>query len=93
MQHTTGIGADINNAIDDLIALQVAYDGARALYETIKSDEMLALSPNAEIISAALVSKGRGLKAALHHKLWELYSLDALAWPEQPLERPDFRRK
>lgn len=65
----------IDDNINRCLILMKNYTMMLALYEHVKANEMLKLSPNYAAICSALISKGRAVHEALSFAQMDLFSL------------------
>lgn len=65
----------LDDGINRCLILLRNYQSMLALYEVIKANEMLKLSPNYNTVCAALIQKGRAIHEALSYAQMDLFSL------------------
>jgi len=65
----------IDDLMNNCITLMRNYQAMLGLYEHIKANEVLCLSPNYDIICNALIKKGRTVHEALMKEQFELFSM------------------
>lgn len=65
----------IDDGINRCLILLRNYQNMLALYEVIKANEMLKLSPNYDAVCGALIIKGRAIHESLSYAQMDLFSL------------------